>query len=390
MTCPSWSTGTTAAIARSGAGTTRSTARLRAAAAIALARASELGCEAPQAGPDAADLEATLEQAERLLGAALSGGRAPAPRADLVALLASVSKLRRELRADGPQRRLLAIAEVCDGLARLRGAGEPGELLDRLPEEVCRSCAVDRAVVARVQGGQWTVAQAHFTGDPAGTQSYVEQLAGRPLSIALAPLEADIIRRRAAVLAHEPMLSDSGIPASLSSYAAAPVVVGERVTAIVYAGRTTSAADELDRDALRWLADGVGDLWERAALTQRLRLQRDHVREMVSTATVVLTELCDAGIDLQAGSPARDPSPLSKARRQPLADLITRRELEVLALMSEGVSNAVIAERLVVAEGTVKSHVKHILRKLSAANRAEVVARYLHQDIGDQHDLQLV
>ncbi|MHB8696263.1 MAG: response regulator transcription factor, partial [Solirubrobacteraceae bacterium] len=38
-----------------------------------------------------------------------------------------------------------------------------------------------------------------------------------------------------------------------------------------------------------------------------------------------------------------------------------------------------IAEQLVISGGTVKSHVKHILRKLHAANRAEAVARYMRQ-----------
>jgi DNA-binding NarL/FixJ family response regulator len=37
-----------------------------------------------------------------------------------------------------------------------------------------------------------------------------------------------------------------------------------------------------------------------------------------------------------------------------------------------------VAQELVISEGTVKSHVKHILRKLRVANRAEAVSRYLH------------
>jgi DNA-binding NarL/FixJ family response regulator len=56
---------------------------------------------------------------------------------------------------------------------------------------------------------------------------------------------------------------------------------------------------------------------------------------------------------------------------------LSRRELEVLALIAEGATNAEIAERLVIAPSTVESHVKRILRKLGARNRTEAAARYL-------------
>ena len=60
-----------------------------------------------------------------------------------------------------------------------------------------------------------------------------------------------------------------------------------------------------------------------------------------------------------------------------LSDL-TAREIDVLRGMATGRTNAQIALNLFVAEGTVKSHVKHILRKLGAANRTDAVAKY-HQ-----------
>jgi PAS domain S-box-containing protein len=66
------------------------------------------------------------------------------------------------------------------------------------------------------------------------------------------------------------------------------------------------------------------------------------------------------------------------ARRSDLSPpLITARESEVLALLSKGATNAEIAQQLVLAQSTVSSHVKHILRKLGARNRTEAVARYL-------------
>ena len=56
--------------------------------------------------------------------------------------------------------------------------------------------------------------------------------------------------------------------------------------------------------------------------------------------------------------------------------VLTHRELEVLAMMASGASNAEIAERLVISESTVKSHVKNILRKLGAANRTQAASMY--------------
>jgi len=56
---------------------------------------------------------------------------------------------------------------------------------------------------------------------------------------------------------------------------------------------------------------------------------------------------------------------------------LSKRELEVLALLGAGASNAHIAARLVITESTAKSHVKRILRKLGAANRVEAATIWL-------------
>jgi DNA-binding NarL/FixJ family response regulator len=60
-----------------------------------------------------------------------------------------------------------------------------------------------------------------------------------------------------------------------------------------------------------------------------------------------------------------------------LEDLLSGRELEILALIAEGATNAEIAERLVIAKTTVESHVKSIFRKLEVSNRTAAAARYL-------------
>jgi LuxR family maltose regulon positive regulatory protein len=72
------------------------------------------------------------------------------------------------------------------------------------------------------------------------------------------------------------------------------------------------------------------------------------------------------------------PAPTS---RYPIPSLLTERELEVLRLLAAGHSNRAIAEKLIVAVGTVKRHVSNIMDKLQAESRLEVVARARDLDL---------
>jgi DNA-binding NarL/FixJ family response regulator len=60
-------------------------------------------------------------------------------------------------------------------------------------------------------------------------------------------------------------------------------------------------------------------------------------------------------------------------RQQPLVEPLSPREMEVLALLAEGLSNQEIAERLTIARGTAKNHVSNILSKLDARDRTKAV-----------------
>jgi ATP/maltotriose-dependent transcriptional regulator MalT len=60
-----------------------------------------------------------------------------------------------------------------------------------------------------------------------------------------------------------------------------------------------------------------------------------------------------------------------------LDQLLGTRQLEILALIADGHSNAEIAARLFLAESTVKWHVRQIFRALGVSTRAQAIARYI-------------
>ena len=99
-------------------------------------------------------------------------------------------------------------------------------------------------------------------------------------------------------------------------------------------------------------------------------------------------ELVDALIEAQKGSivVAKDMTHiLAKVLRNELTDSestfdsLTNREKEVACLVASGFSNKVIARELGISDGTVKLHVKSILKKLSLSSRVEVAVMVTEQ-----------
>jgi len=60
-------------------------------------------------------------------------------------------------------------------------------------------------------------------------------------------------------------------------------------------------------------------------------------------------------------------------------DALTQRELEILKLIAKGLSNKLIARELDISDGTVKVHVKHLLKKLHLRSRVEAAVWMINQ-----------
>jgi DNA-binding NarL/FixJ family response regulator len=65
---------------------------------------------------------------------------------------------------------------------------------------------------------------------------------------------------------------------------------------------------------------------------------------------------------------------------------LSSRELEVLDCLAQGMTTYQIASVLFISENTVKTHVRHILEKLEASNRAEAVHKALQMGLLNQEN----
>ncbi|MFC9833788.1 LuxR C-terminal-related transcriptional regulator [Rhodococcus sp. NPDC127530] len=160
------------------------------------------------------------------------------------------------------------------------------------------------------------------------------------------------------VLSEEPGLCTSAVLQRLMGnrrYYVLPLVVGSVDYGLLYC---SVALD--DTRALDAYLSMVGEIVTSAWRTDSLE------RELGEHASRVRRELDAAIADAFAGPGDSEAGPPD----------LTGRENEVLDLLLQGVTNAEIATTMFVSVETVKSHVKHILRKCGATNRSELIARF--------------
>jgi DNA-binding CsgD family transcriptional regulator len=272
------------------------------------------------------------------------------------------------------------------GLDRLRHVASSAALLDSVCAEVVDTCGFTRAVLTRVEAGEWLPWMAYFSDDRELEQRFVDwmnqqRFAASALGRDLWRLRPVLVRDAAAdTRAFAPMIEFSKTPC----YVAAPITPAGRLVGVLYADRypTGRPVDELDRDMLWAFAEDFGRIYERVVLIERMRAQYAQINKAFEFAENMMSSLANLEIELARTPEGRmpggdEPDFGAPAAPASMEGLLTAREAEVLGMMVRGASNATIAEQLIIKEGTVKSHVKHILRKLDAVNRAEAISRYM-------------
>jgi DNA-binding CsgD family transcriptional regulator len=349
--------------------------------------AAVLSAPSPDALPKVADFHSAHREVEEALRAVVDELRqGHTGRAELWSTLIELHQVQRELVEQRLVQRLEALDRVREALGRLRELGPVSEILRHSAAELSGSAGLDRVMVSQIKDALLLPVHAHFRDDPEGAQAAVESLRETPLALEYPVAEAELMRRRRATIVQTGVNRRARPPIPVGeglSYVAAPIVLDGAAIGFFHGAHVDRDVESLERDAVWAFADGFAQVFERAVLRRRVREQRRQLRELVAWTDAMAADLSEGAIALEvesepAAAAVRPASlPATDADGSRLAALLTRRELDVLRLIARGDSNKAIATELVVSEGTVKFHVKNILRKLRAANRVEAASRYL-------------
>jgi DNA-binding CsgD family transcriptional regulator len=274
-----------------------------------------------------------------------------------------------------------------DALAQL---GAVSQLIDHCAAEAAEAADLDRLLLSRIERGALVVERLHLGAADADADAdgMLAELRRSPVRLSYPLLECELVRRRQARLVDDIDRSQPNRYAfyatmGWAAYVAVPIVVDGSVVGFLHGDRGPDrrALAQLDGDALQHFASGFALVFERAVLRRRLRDQRREIHRIATWAEARTGELSDSAIDLSAERAeekdrgAATPAMLTEDGSH--GAQLTAREVDVLRLMADGMTNADIARALFVSPGTVKFHVKNILRKMQAANRADASSRYL-------------
>ena len=288
----------------------------------------------------------------------------------LVELLA----LEREIVEADYVRRSDALERIADAVRRLGEIGSPQGILDRAAEELGTSSALGRVVLSEVRGDALVVRSMWSVEGSEVVAAALEELRTSPIRLEYPLVEDEVARGQRTQIVQARGARSRGAQRlgdvlGWDSYVVAALVVQGATVGLLHgdACLTGRTLDSLDVEIVTRYAEGLAGVFERAVLREMLQQHHHELRSAVEWMSGRLGQLSGGSGEVTAVGVAAEAS---------LMDALTARELEVLRLLARGQTNLEIARTLVVREGTIKYHVKNILRKLGATSRADAVARF--------------
>lgn len=261
-----------------------------------------------------------------------------------------------------------AMSTLTDVVKEFGRASSTRALLDEAPEAIAR-LGFDRVLVSRIEAGTWFPETMSVRRDPRWATAILQ--AGREAPVNTdSVVEHDVAKSARCLIVDEvqthPQVNKPIAAVSRSdNYGVVPLVVDRRVAGMVHVDCyfQQRPVREIETELLAVASECF------AAHLTRLLL-RDRLEDLWRpSGWLVLNESPGSPESSTTGAPGG-------AARLPL----TTRELDVMHLLSTGRTNLQIGHALSVSEGTVRTHVSSILRKLDAANRAQAVSIWQSQN----------
>ncbi|WP_160095314.1 LuxR C-terminal-related transcriptional regulator [Rhodococcus sp. T7] len=249
-------------------------------------------------------------------------------------------------------------------LGRLQALPTANELLSQAAAEAC-TMGFERGLVSTIGDATWDLHSMVIERDPRLAQDMVAAGRGNPPKLDGSIIESDVVDRARSGLVFDvqsnPRVNRQLVSMSgCTSYIVAPLRSHGKVVGLVHADRyPVRDVDVTDRAVLNLYAEGLSHTLARVSVMEGLNSLSQGMARLMSDVKIAATPEI-------AKNDARHP-------------VLSTREVDVIELMAAGDANRSIARKLSISEGTVKTHITHILRKLDASNRAEAVAYWLRR-----------
>jgi DNA-binding CsgD family transcriptional regulator/GAF domain-containing protein len=299
-------------------------------------------------------------------------------------LLIWILRLQCELLDDELSRRVRCLTEIRNALGQLGGLS-PREMIYAAPVVLSREFGFARTMISTVRGSVWLPQHLHIENEAADPHSrpFHEFVARAHIQLADAPLETELIRKRCGALVSSPKEDKRTFKeivdvSGCRGYIAAPITVGGRAIGMLHADRPVPdgvvTMDHLEQ--LEAFAECLALAFESAVLEEKAAQQRVAVGSLCSHVDELLRRSARSAWWPVSGTKVGQRHDAYHRSDQPAVPSLTAREREIMSYVATGATNSQIARCLVISEGTVKSHLKHIARKLNTSSRAAAVAVY--------------
>jgi DNA-binding CsgD family transcriptional regulator/GAF domain-containing protein len=356
----------------------------RAEAAVAAA-ADHLGLPPPE--PAQTTLQCRLDDLRQRLEQRLASSAAPTDESAATSqLLMLILRSQCELLDHDVSRGVRCLTQMRNVLRHLRGLS-PREMFYAAPVVLSREFGFGRTMISVVRGSVWLPQHLHIQDEGIDPQSrpFREYVAGARIQLADAPLETELIRKRCGALVSSPKDDKRTFKEIVDvsgsfGYVAAPITVQGRAIGMLHADRPEPdgivTMDHLDQ--LEAFAECLAVAFESAVLEDKAAKQRVAVGNLCPYVDELLRRSARSALwSLPSATPGQRHNAYAYYRGdQPGVPSLTAREREIMSYVATGATNSQIARCLVISEGTVKSHLKHIARKLNTSSRAAAVAVY--------------